>query len=77
MSHVFTVQIGGVDPARDDYVDALYEAGCDDAVVAVVDGAVYLDFNREAPSFDEAVESAKRDVERAGARVIQVMPTPE
>ncbi len=77
MSHIFTLQISGIDPKRDDYEDALYGAGCDDALIAVVDDAIYLDFDREAATFNEAVESAKRDVERAGGQVVRVIPTPE
>jgi hypothetical protein len=34
-------------------------------------------FAREAPSFDQAVESAKRDVARAGGQVVRVMQAPE
>jgi hypothetical protein len=77
MSHIFTLQVAGIDPKKDDYEDALYEAGCNDALIAVVDDEVFLDFEREAPSFDEAVQSAKQDVQRAGAVVIRVLQTPE
>jgi hypothetical protein len=77
MSHIFTLQVAGIDPKKDDYEDALYEAGCNDALIAVVDDEVFLDFDREAPSFDEAVQSAKQDVQRAGAMVIRVLQTPE
>ena len=76
MSHLFTIQVSGIDLNRD-YEDVLHGAGCDDALIAVVDDVVYLDFAREAPSFDQAVESAKRDVARAGGQVVRIMPTPE
>jgi hypothetical protein len=76
MSHLFTIQVSGIDLSRD-YEDALYGAGCDDALIAVIDDALYLDFDREAPSFEQAVSSAKSDVERAGGRVVRVLPTPE
>jgi hypothetical protein len=77
MSHIFTVQVAGIDLKRDDYEDVLYGAGCDDALIAVVDNEIYLDFDREAPSFNEAVNSAKHDIERAGGHVVRVMQTPE
>jgi hypothetical protein len=77
MNHSFTVQVTGLDLKQDDYEDALHRAGCDDALIAVVDDVVYLDFDRAAGSFDEAVESAKRDVERAGGRVVSVTAAPE
>ena len=57
-------------------LDALYEAGCDDALIGIRDGTAYAEFCREAASFQEAVHSAAKDVERAGvgARVEQVEP---
>ncbi len=76
MSHIFTLAVSGIDTTRN-YEDKLYEAGCSDALIAVVNGTLYLDFEREAPSFDQAVNSARRDVELAGGKVVQVMPTPE
>lgn len=69
MTYSFTVQVSGLDLTGDRYEDALYTAGCDDALVAVVEGTLFLDFNRDAPSFDEAVSSAIRNVQNAGGRV--------
>ena len=77
MTHAFTLQIAGVDPMRSNYEDALYEAGCNDALIAVVNDEIFLDFDREAATLEEAVSSAKRDVQRAGAMVIRVLPPPE
>jgi len=45
----FTLFVEGVDLRGDDQVDALFEAGCGDALVGLVDGAGRLDFDREAP----------------------------
>lgn len=59
------------------YLDALYEAGCDDAMVGVnVRGMVGLDFARRAESADVALETAVRDVLKAipGASLIQAGP---
>jgi hypothetical protein len=77
MNYGFTLQVSGIDLRRDSYEDALYEAGCDDALIAVVDGTMFLDFHRDGPSFRRAVESASRDVEQAGGRVVKVAPLPE
>lgn len=44
-------------------VDALFEAGCDDALVGSSQGVQFMDFDREAGSVDEAVRSAVADVE--------------
>jgi hypothetical protein len=75
MNHAFTLQVSGIDTTGA-YEEYLYQAGCDDALVAVVGGKLYLDFDREAASFDAAVQSARRDVERAGGRVELVTPPP-
>lgn len=50
---------GSVDLLDDAVFDALYEAGCDDAIIA----HHRLDFAREADSLSEALESAKADAE--------------
>lgn len=59
----------------DDAVDALFEAGCDDATVGEVDGVGYADFVREAPSFGDALRSAIEQVESVqGVTVSRVEP---
>lgn len=46
--------------------DAFFEAGCDDALLGMRNGEVFLDFDRRAKSFREALLSALADVDRAG-----------
>lgn len=70
----FTIQLAGIDPERNDYKSAFYGAECDDALLSVVDGKIYLDFDRDAPSYDDAVQSAIRDVRNAGGEVVTVNP---
>jgi hypothetical protein len=70
--HSFTLELQGIDTAESGYEDVLYEAGCDDALVVVIEGRLMVDFDRDDLSYDRAVASAVRDVERAGARVIKV-----
>jgi hypothetical protein len=77
MNYMFTLEVSGIDTARENYEDALYEAGCDDALIAVVDGTMFLDFHREGLSFEDAVKSASHDVELAGGKVARIVPTPE
>jgi hypothetical protein len=72
--HSFTLEVAGIQPENPRFEDALFKAGCDDALIAVVDDRVYLDFDREAPSFDLAVASATKDVASAGGRVIHMEP---
>jgi hypothetical protein len=52
--------------------DALFEAGCDDALLASRTGRMFLEFHREALSLVEAILSAIRDVRRAGLGVLRV-----
>jgi hypothetical protein len=64
-SYEFTLVIDG-DLADEDVVDALCEAGCDDATFGIEGGLGYGDFNREAPSFANAVTDAIWQVESVG-----------
>ncbi len=71
----FTLPPGISDPA--DCLDALFEAGCDDAVVGVGrPGLVGLDFSRDAETAEDALRSAVRDVLKAvpGAGLVQAGP---
>lgn len=77
MNHTFTLEVAGIDTTRGDYEDALYDAGCRDALIAVVGGKVFLDFDREGPSFEQAVNSATTAVQAAGGKVVRIMPPPE
>jgi hypothetical protein len=59
------------------YLDALYEAGCGDASVGIGQyGMIGLDFTRDAPSAEQALESAIANVQAAipGANLVQVGP---
>ncbi len=70
----FTLILSGVPELTREVLDALYEAGCDDALIGMRDGMAYAEFCREGASFQEAMQSATRDVERTGvsAKVEQV-----
>ena len=52
----FTLEVSGINSADGiPYEDRLYAAGCSDALVAVVNGTLFVDFDREAPSYEKAV----------------------
>ena len=71
-TYQFTLIVEGPDPQGGERLDALYESGCDDALVGRGHGAQYLDFDREAASLEDAILSAVADVERVeGARVVR------
>lgn len=70
--HEFVLVLSGIANIDQPVMDALFEAGCDDATPSLRFGRVYLTFAREAPSMKEAIFSAIRDVRRAkiGADVV-------
>ena len=72
----FTLELSGIDELTDDLANALFEAGCDDATLAMAGGRVFLDFDREADSISDAIVSAINAVEARGLgiRVTQVVP---
>lgn len=74
--HQFTLIVEGADLQDDAHVNALFEAGCDDATVGKVGSVQYLDFDREAESFADAVFEATEAIETAGfkARVVHLEP---
>lgn len=67
---------GYLDDLTDADIDALYEAGCDDALVASSEGEITIDFGRVATSYRVALASAISDVEKAGLglELIRVEP---
>ena len=73
----FTLTLSGVTSDTKGLEDALYNAGCDDALLCFYGTAVYLEFDREAETLNQAVLSAIRDIESAGisARVESVDST--
>jgi hypothetical protein len=72
----FTLIVTGADLLTDAAQNALFEAGCDDATFGTSAGVQHAAFDREAPSFGEAVRSAIAAVETAvvGARVVHIEP---
>lgn len=70
----FTIIANDVDTLADDFEDRFFEAGCDDATIAVQKGAIILEFTREAKNFSHAIVSAIRDVRRAEAGIERVEP---
>jgi hypothetical protein len=69
--HEFTLIIDGIDVTTE-AANALYEAGCDDALFGRQNGRTTLDFCREAPTRTAAILSAIQDARRAGVKVLSV-----
>jgi hypothetical protein len=81
MECTFTLayQLPSDDIDMDAIMDRLAEEGCDDALVGVGQpGRLALEFVREAPSADDAIEGAIEDVRRAvpSARLIEAALAP-
>lgn len=56
----------------DTMAEKIYEAGCDDALLGQHDNEVYLDFDREAGSLDDAVNEATLQIESCGYKVDRI-----
>lgn len=68
----FTVVIRDARYELDDLEDRLFEAGCDDALVCSYNGTVYLEFDRESETAEQAVKSALSDIRSAGFKELVV-----
>ena len=73
-THHFTLIVDGPDLQSDVLINALFEAGCNDATVGRTEGIQFLDFDREAASLVVAILSAVNDVERVdGVDVVEIV----
>jgi hypothetical protein len=70
-AQVFTLVLDRM--PTDDELDALFEAGCDDATFGSDRGLPVAGFDREAPALADAIASAVRAVESTGLTVLRVI----
>jgi hypothetical protein len=74
-THSFTLLLAGPDVTEESVVDALFEAGCGDALFGRRDSVQYADFDRKSESLAAAVSLAIEEVESVpGMRVLRVEP---
>lgn len=73
--YTFTLLLVNEHELTTDLEDALFEAGCDDGMLFSKNQVVYIEFDRDADSLEEAVVSAINDVESAGFQVARVEPS--
>ena len=74
-THTFTLLLTGHDGLTDELERAIFEAGCDDALLGVEDGQLFLNFDRESRTIDHAIATAMRDVESTGmVQVTAILP---
>jgi len=67
----FSLVVSSIDWDDDGFEYALFEAGCDDALVSFDKGFVVLDFTRQENNLAHAVATAIKDVESTGAKVVR------
>jgi hypothetical protein len=65
VTHTFTLVLGGPDPTAPENIDRFFEAGCDDALFFVRDGLHFAEFEREAPTYLDALKTAICAIEGA------------
>lgn len=71
--HHFELTVSG--PLTDERLDALFEAGCDDATLSSKGELIFAAFDRQAPTLPDAVISAIRAIETvSGLEVLHVDP---
>lgn len=76
INYNFILVLSGITEPTEKLEDALFEAGCDDATLAFCNQLAYLEFDREALSFTEAVISAIKQVKsiERGINIERVEP---
>ncbi len=73
----FSLILQGASDLTSEIADALYEAGCDDALVGSRGRVLFVEFDREAPSSAKAIISAIRQIESAGVGLTVVRVEPD
>lgn len=61
----FILTLSGITYETEGLEDALYESGCNDALICAYGSSVYVEFDREAESLDAAISSAVNNIESA------------
>jgi hypothetical protein len=61
----FTLELRGDHLDIENLANPLYESGCSDALLGQKDSLIYMDFERDALSQNEAIASAIADIARA------------
>jgi hypothetical protein len=68
----FSLILKGSLELTEDIADKLFASGCDDGTPGTCNGVFSIDFHREAPSLEAAIQSAVKNVQAAGYEVERV-----
>lgn len=72
----FTLVLSGISEPDEWFENALFEAGCDDALLSFRNRIGYLDFDRSADDFEKSILSAIHDVESIHSSIMVVAAEP-
>jgi hypothetical protein len=65
-TYEFDLILMGLSEVTDEQADVLFAAGCDDGTPVSSNGTAWIHFDREAPSLEEAIQSAVIQIRSAG-----------
>ena len=68
----FDVVLKSITEISDVQADLLFAAGCDDGTPASCNGTAWIHFDREAPSLEEAIFSAVKQIQATGLEVSRI-----
>lgn len=71
-TYSFTLVLANVETFSDEAMDRLFESGCDDGTPGRFAGEYVVEFDRSAPSLEDAIRSAIDNVWAAGFDVKRV-----
>ena len=72
IKYEFSLILKGSLELTEDIADKLFASGCDDGTPGTCNGVFSIDFHREAPSLEAAIQSAVKNVQAAGYEVERV-----
>lgn len=72
MRYEFTLKLIDFSSITDEMENSIFSSNCADGLLNSCNGEVYLDFSREAANYNEAVMSAKNDLNSIGFNSIVV-----
>ena len=73
--HEFSLILSSPEESEEE-AERLFEAGCDDGTIITTAGVTRIDFQRMAPTLEEAIRSAIENVKAAGFQVAHVRMEP-
>ena len=72
-TYTFVLVLANVDEMTDDVLNAIYGSGVDDAMIRSEGPVVMVDFDREGETLGLAIDSAVKDVLKAGYKVARII----